>query len=587
MMCPRCGNEWDVSKSPCSNCGLLVRLPGHARIQNTAQKQQPAVASSGNEPPTFPFSSSSGGVFENSAASGGETRFNNMSDVKRPAGVSDTDRPLPRSIAARPLPSAGGPGAEQPSFDRVRQPSPLRARRFVTDSLRPEGSRDATTSRRPNNSPLNGGEGTTNLATNSSPLGNGASGVKANAARSASAPLSNATGGPTVERRSTTDSLSESSPSNRLAREIGSMAPGITLRSGRYRLRELLGRHEWTAGVYEAMWIAKDAQRSGAEVMVCEFVTPEPESMTMQSVLRAASMALTFVSRHPRIPTMLDTFKEHGRGFFVFELIHGESLFARVRRTGRTLSEQEVIECCLQLTDILELLAQHQPPLIHSLMRPEHVVMSHLGPHYILTNFSVALAGGATQVLAGLERTRLSPYMAPELVRGVVDVRADLYSLLATAYYAVTGNAPVGTGGVDTIPPARRLNSAVSPQFDVLLAKGLRHNPSQRYQHPTELRQALLAIRSTGNSAQESASPLVERPSLQPQEPSSASSVDQALPNLLAASIESEPEHKLALPNPDELPPMPERDDKLHSILWVAGMLVCLIVLVYFSRGLL
>src|SRR5690349_9677427 len=37
MTCPRCGNEWDVSKSPCSRCGLLVRIP--ARNQTRSQQQ--------------------------------------------------------------------------------------------------------------------------------------------------------------------------------------------------------------------------------------------------------------------------------------------------------------------------------------------------------------------------------------------------------------------------------------------------------------------------------------------------------------------------------------------------------------------
>ena len=226
MTCPRCGNEWDVSKSPCSSCGLLVRLPGHSRSQNAA-----------------------------------------------------------------------------------RQPSPLRPRRFVTDSLPPEGTRDTTTSRGANNSPMSGGGVTTNRGTSSSPLGKGASGARANAARSASTPLSSAMSGPTVSR-GTTDSLTESSPSNLPGRDIGSVAAGTMLRSGRYWLRELLGRHEWTAGVYEAMWMAKDVQRPGAEVMICEFVTPEPEAMMMPSVLRAASVALSFVSRHPRIPTLWDAFKE-------------------------------------------------------------------------------------------------------------------------------------------------------------------------------------------------------------------------------------------------------------------------------------
>src|SRR5258708_4646222 len=52
MTLPRCGNDWDVSKTPCSRCGLLVRLPNHsgaaARTQNPPPKPQPG---SGNLAP--------------------------------------------------------------------------------------------------------------------------------------------------------------------------------------------------------------------------------------------------------------------------------------------------------------------------------------------------------------------------------------------------------------------------------------------------------------------------------------------------------------------------------------------------------
>src|SRR5438093_3505189 len=30
MICPRCGNEWDATKSPCTRCGLIIRVPGQA-----------------------------------------------------------------------------------------------------------------------------------------------------------------------------------------------------------------------------------------------------------------------------------------------------------------------------------------------------------------------------------------------------------------------------------------------------------------------------------------------------------------------------------------------------------------------------
>jgi len=203
--------------------------------------------------------------------------------------------------------------------------------------------------------------------------------------------------------------------------------------------------------------------------MICELVTPESNSVVMQSTLRTATMALTSVGRHPHIPTLWDAFSDRGRNFFVFESVQGESLSNRMRRTGRPMAEQEVIECSLQMTEVLELLAQQSPPMVHGLISPEHILVGRSGSQYILTNFSIVLAGSATQFVAGIDRTRLSAYTAPEFVRGVIDVRSDLYSLMATAYYAVTGSLPTGTGG--SIPQAQRLNPKVSPQFDNILGK--------------------------------------------------------------------------------------------------------------------
>src|SRR5690242_4141434 len=83
---------------------------------------------------------------------------------------------------------------------------------------------------------------------------------------------------------------------------------------------------------------------------------------------------------------------------------------------------------------------------------------------------------------------------SPEFIRGVVDVRTDMYSLIATAYHAVTGTVPSGISG--SIPQAQRINHAISPEFDAILTKGLRSIANQRYQRPSELRQDLLALRS-------------------------------------------------------------------------------------------
>ena len=381
--------------------------------------------------------------------------------------------------------------------------------------------------------------------------------------------------------------------SNVMATNARPLLPGVLLRGGRYRLQELHERQDWLSGVFEAVWIGKDAHRAGAQVIICEVVLPENTSIMTQTILRTATMVLATVGRHPHIPGLWDAFSDQGRSFFVFEPIEGETLMGRMRDSGRTLPEQEVIECCLQLTDVLELLSKQSPQLVHGLIRPEHIVLSRKNSQYILTNFSVVLAGGATQYIAGMERSRLSSYTAPEFVRGVVDVRTDIYSLIATAYHVVTGSAPAGISG--SIPQAQRINPNVSSAFDAILSKGLRTVPNQRYQRPSELRQDLLAMSSVSgtlvpgqgsNPVLQNNSPLLsskngQQTSLPTQH--TADQVAQALPLLLNTYDDME-EQVLLLPKPEDLPPMKGGNDTMNAAILLSLILAVLVVVVVTSQ---
>ncbi len=374
------------------------------------------------------------------------------------------------------------------------------------------------------------------------------------------------------------------------------LTPGTLLRGGRYRLQELQERQEWLEGAYECLWLAQDGQRGGAYVLVSELVMPDNASVSVQSMLRSATVALTAAGRHPYVSPLWDAFSDQGRNFFVFEHRDGESLLSRMRRTGSALAEQEVIECCMQMTDVLEMLAQQSPPLVHGLIRPDHIIAGRSNAQYMLTSFSIVLAGGATQVVMGLDRSRLSPYTAPEFVRGPVDGRADLYSLLACAYHLVTGSVPTGANG--GIPQAQRLNPSVSADFDAILAKGLRPTVSQRYQRPSELRRDLLALRPisgslvAGNSQrtmQEFRSPLIAHPPTQAALPGvpqrrMPESVAQALP-LIMTNPSDDDDDRLLLPRPEDLPPMQEGHDMLTASIWLVAILICLIALVVVGRG--
>jgi serine/threonine protein kinase len=380
---------------------------------------------------------------------------------------------------------------------------------------------------------------------------------------------------------------------NIMITSIRPLLPGVLLRGGRYRLQELRERQDWLSGVFEVVWIGKDAHRAGSQVMITEVVLPENTSVVTQTILRTATMALVTVGRHPHIPSLWDAFSDQGRSFFVFEPIEGETLMGRMRYSGRPLPEQEVIECCLQLTDVLEFLSQQSPQLVHGLIRPEHIVLSRNNSHYILTNFSIVLAGGGTQYIVGMERPRLSSYIAPEFVRGMMDVRTDIYSLIATAYYAVTGSAPNGISG--SIPQAQRINPNVSSAFDAILSKGLRAVPNQRYQRPSELRQDLLAMRSvsgtlvTGkdiNPVFQSNSPTsISRNGQQTHTPTQKTTdqVAQALPLLLNTNDDME-DQVLLLPKPEDLPPMKAGNDTMNAVILLGLILLVLVVVVFMSQ---
>jgi serine/threonine protein kinase len=371
----------------------------------------------------------------------------------------------------------------------------------------------------------------------------------------------------------------------------------VQLRGNRYRLQELWERQDWLSGVFEAVWIGRDSQRGGTQVVICEVALPETSSVMSQSILRTATMALANVGRHPRIPALWDAFGDQGRSFFVFEPIEGESLLQRLRYAGRPLSEQEVVECCLQMTEVLDLLSQQSPQMVHGLIRPEHIIAGRNGSQYSLTNFSVVLAGGATQFVVGMERNRLSAYTPPEFVRGVVDVRTDMYSLIATAYHAVTGVVPSGISG--SIPQAQRINHTISSEFDAILTKGLRAVANQRYQRPSELRQDLLALRSVSgslvspdNTRAVSSSMLAGNYA-----PAQAARSNQQLQfaqrnqadfmpplPISLATDDLDNERVLLLPKPEDLPPMKQADDRLSAALWLSAILISLIILVILSQ---
>jgi Protein kinase domain len=599
MICPRCGNEWDASKSPCTRCGLVIRVPGQSgplgRTASSPQNSGPQQ--SGGIQSLRPQSSGSLGSSPNTMSYPQNTRPQSPNAMRGSNVLPGTHTPPPVPFStsqAQPLPFnvSSVPITEVPrpstNTNPPLQPNQRQAFNQVSTTRsnpNPFGSRGVP--QRPQSAtPFNHSMDTLTpeLQRNTNPP---------RPSRLVTDPLAH---NPALESMQSVRQSSQYQQNNMrsMGADTRQLTPGTILRGGRYRLHELQERQDWLSGVYETMWVAQDAQRGASQVMICEVFLPDSSSMIIQSILRSATMALSSVGRHPHIAKLTDAFSDRGRHFFVFDPVEGESLMSRMRRTGHAMQEQEVIECCLQMTEVLELLSQQPQPLIHGLIRPEHIIVGRSGSQYVLSNFSIVLAGGATQFVSGIDRTRLSVYSAPEFVRGVLDVRTDLFSLLATAYHAVTGTLPSSVSG--SIPSAQRLNPNISPAFDTVLSKGLRPIANQRYQRPSELRQELLAIRSVSGTLAPNAGRRMDQPVGRIPDPGqsalrSESALTSQVPNSVAQAFQSlAPENdfeeqKLLLPLPEELPPLAAHNDTLQAALWLGSLLICLILVVVFSRG--
>ena len=394
------------------------------------------------------------------------------------------------------------------------------------------------------------------------------------------------------ERQGLTSSSLDAGPSASHAPESPPMntdamlMPGALIGEGRYQLTGQRSYQKWSSNAYEIHWYARDLLQGMKSVLICQMELGDVKLVDRQICLRTAMKTLFAVGGQAQIPALTNVFREGGHDFFVFAVVEGESLMQRLRRTGQRLQEQEMMECCLQVVESLETIVGQDPPIVHGRINPENILYSSNG-RWSLTNFSVVLAGGAYYYFQSIDSSVLTPFTPPDVAGVGIDPRLDIYSLLATSYYAVVGDFPKGPDG--SISGGQQLQTFVSPPFGAILMKGLRPLAQQRYQHPSELRQSLLSLFPpidtvmSINEEERNEVVIQEMTRLDPVAPGHPSVSEPIDPvakvfSSLNFADEEETAEKDLLPRPEELPPFPQRNDALAATLWMVGMLICLLI---------
>jgi serine/threonine protein kinase/WD40 repeat protein len=239
------------------------------------------------------------------------------------------------------------------------------------------------------------------------------------------------------------------------------------------------------------------------------------ESDAIQRFQREARSAARLF--HPNIVVLFDAGEAGDCCFIAMEYVDGVDLHQLVKDRGPLPIEQACDYIRQAATGL-----QHafEAGLVHRDIKPSNLLVARPAPgvlgYGVVKILDMGLAVGAHSTnSASANWTQQGAlmgtpdYIAPEqaIDSHAVDTRADLYSLGFTLYYMLTGKAPFGSEPLlkklmmhqTTDPrPVQELRPEVPAGLAAIVHKLAKKNPAERYQTPTELIAALLALKSAG-----------------------------------------------------------------------------------------
>src|SRR5882724_3555804 len=189
----------------------------------------------------------------------------------------------------------------------------------------------------------------------------------------------------------------------------------------------------------------------------------EARERFMREARTAASL------RHPNIATVyhFGIREENGQCFCAMELVEGETLEMRVRRTG-PLDALTTIDVALQVSSALA--AAEKQGLVHRDLKPANLMFVAAAPDandsspgkaektdtvVKVIDFGVAKALGEKADAMGLTHggfVGTPAFASPEqFTDAPIDVRSDIYSLGVTLWYLLTGNRPFQGATIEQI----------------------------------------------------------------------------------------------------------------------------------------
>jgi response regulator RpfG family c-di-GMP phosphodiesterase len=263
---------------------------------------------------------------------------------------------------------------------------------------------------------------------------------------------------------------------------------GEDLILGQYRLLSVLGQ-----GGMGTVYRAEHSQlRREVAVKVMTRLAEGSERLVSRFYAEARAVAKL---QHPNIVTCFDVGRCQKPGptpifrdYFVMELIVGQDLYHLVREKG-PLTPQRACDLFRQVAEALS--EAHRHGLIHRDVKPSNIIVAPDWQAKVL-DFGLARVPTRNVTEPGTLLGTIG-YMAPEQARDphTVDGRADLFSLGASMYWALTGREPYPETGntlhdlqvrmTTSATPVRQLRPEVPLEISDLIERLMELDPDRRY----------------------------------------------------------------------------------------------------------
>lgn len=286
-----------------------------------------------------------------------------------------------------------------------------------------------------------------------------------------------------------------------------SMLPvGTLLQNGKYRIERYLSSGGFgntyvaTNTEFEEQVAIKEffirgiTERDGNSVSVSVSNQDNVEQFTSQREKFKKEARRLRRLKNEHIVGVHDLFEENGTAYYEMDLIKGESLLERMKRTGQPLGEEEVLTILEQVLDALPIV--HSEGLYHLDLKPANIMIDETG-RALLIDFGASKQMSAGDGLSVSTSSTLSftPGFAP-LEQTEQNIKSfgpwtDLYALGATLYKLLTGLTPPSASEILMATMPLTFPTPVSAKTQQLITWMMKPRIDERPQNVNDIRRCL------------------------------------------------------------------------------------------------